>query len=76
MRIGYLGELDARQLITDPMEQFPLAYDEAAIDRIAAVTRAHPYLAQSVCHNEAPPLVQLNAAHTSLCHFAEKLYAG
>ncbi len=51
IRIGYLGELDARQLITDPIDQFPLAYDEEAIDRITEVTNAHPYLAQSVCHN-------------------------
>lgn len=51
VRVGYLGELDARQLITDPIDQFPLRYDEEAINRIAEVTRAHPYLAQSVCHN-------------------------
>lgn len=51
IRIGYLGELDARQLITDPVDQFPLAYDEEAIDRITEVTNAHPYLMQSVCHN-------------------------
>ncbi|MGH9845950.1 MAG: hypothetical protein ACREEM_45175 [Blastocatellia bacterium] len=51
VRIGYLGELDARQLITDPIDQFPLAYDEEAIDRITALTHAHPFLAQSLCHN-------------------------
>ncbi len=51
IRIGYLGELDARQLISDPIDQFPLGYDEEAIDRITEVTNAHPYLAQSVCHN-------------------------
>ncbi len=51
VRIGYLSELDARQLITDPIDRFPLAYDEEAIDRITEVTNAHPYLAQSVCHN-------------------------
>lgn len=51
IRIGYLGEIDVRQLITDPIDQFPLAYDEEAIDRITEATNAHPYLAQSVCHN-------------------------
>jgi len=51
VRIGYLSELDARQLITDPIDRFPLAYDEEAIDRIVAVTNSHPYLMQSVCHN-------------------------
>lgn len=51
VRIAYLSELDSRQLITDPIEQFPLRYDEEAIERIAALTRSHPYLTQSVCHN-------------------------
>jgi len=51
VRIGYLSELDARQLITDPIDRFPLGYDEEAIDRIATVTNSHPYLMQSVCHN-------------------------
>jgi hypothetical protein len=51
VRIGYLSELDARQLIIDPVDQFPLSYDEEAIDRIVAVTNSHPYLMQNVCHN-------------------------
>ncbi len=51
IRIGYLSELDSRQLITDPIDQFPLGYDEEAINRIAHLTLSHPYLAQSVCHN-------------------------
>ncbi len=51
INIGYLSELDARQLITDPIEQFPLAYDEAAINRLTTLTNAHPYLTQSFCHN-------------------------
>jgi hypothetical protein len=51
VRIGYLSELDARQLIIAPVDQFPLSYDEEAIDRIVAVTNSHPYLMQNVCHN-------------------------
>jgi hypothetical protein len=51
VRVGYLSELDARQLIIDPVAQFPLSYDEEAIDRIVAVTNSHPYLMQNVCHN-------------------------
>ena len=51
VRIGYLGELDSRQLIADPIDQFPLRYEEEAIGRIAQLTQSHPYLAQSVCHN-------------------------
>jgi hypothetical protein len=51
VRIGYLSELDARRLIIDPIDQFPLSYDEEAIDRIVTVTNSHPYLMQNVCHN-------------------------
>jgi AAA+ ATPase superfamily predicted ATPase len=51
VRIGYLSESDARQLIIDPIAQFPLSYEEEAIDRIVAVTNSHPYLMQNVCHN-------------------------
>lgn len=51
VRIGYLSELDAEQLIRDPMEQFPLDYELEAVNRITEVTRSHPYLTQSLCHN-------------------------
>jgi len=51
IRVGYLSELDAEQLIRDPIEQFPLDYELEAINRITEVTRSHPYLAQSLCHN-------------------------
>ncbi len=51
IRIGYLSELDAEQLIRDPIEQFPLNYELEAINRITQVTRSHPYLTQSLCHN-------------------------
>jgi hypothetical protein len=68
VRIAYLSELDSRQLITDPIEQFPLRYDEEAIERIAALTRSHPYLTQSVCHNLVnrlnDPLTRSNRATT------------
>jgi hypothetical protein len=51
VRVGYLSELDARQLIIDPVDRFPLSYDEEVIDRIIDVTNSHPYLMQNVCHN-------------------------
>jgi AAA ATPase domain len=51
VRIGYLSDSDARRLIIDPIDLFPLSYDEEAIDRIVAVTNSHPYLMQNVCHN-------------------------
>jgi oligopeptide transport system ATP-binding protein len=33
------------------------------------------YRAEEVCRREFPPFVQLNAEHSSLCHFAEEVYA-
>ena len=30
--------------------------------------------AEDICHREFPPLVQLNANHHSLCHFAKEVY--
>jgi oligopeptide transport system ATP-binding protein len=32
--------------------------------------------AQSVCHSEPPPFVQINDGHSSLCHFAKEIYGG
>ncbi len=51
VRIGYLSELDAEQLIRDPLERFPLDYELEAVNRITELTRSHPYLTQSLCHN-------------------------
>jgi oligopeptide transport system ATP-binding protein len=33
------------------------------------------YRVEEVCRREFPPFVKLNAAHFSLCHFAEEVYA-
>jgi oligopeptide transport system ATP-binding protein len=32
--------------------------------------------AQDICHTEYPPFVQINEAHSSLCHFALEVHAG
>lgn len=45
--ISYLGETDARELLTCPIPEFPdLIYPEAGVDRILAETGRHPYLLQ------------------------------
>jgi oligopeptide transport system ATP-binding protein len=31
--------------------------------------------AEEICHKEFPPFVQLNADHSSLCHFAKEVFA-
>jgi AAA+ ATPase superfamily predicted ATPase len=49
IKVTYLSRSDAWQLITDPVEGFPLRYDGEAIERIIAVTCGQPYLVQQVC---------------------------
>ncbi|MGH2397739.1 MAG: hypothetical protein ACRDFW_12310, partial [bacterium] len=51
IKIGYLAESDAWQLITDPIDNYPLEYDQEAVERITAVTCSHPYLMQDLCFN-------------------------
>ncbi|HEX7837975.1 MAG TPA: ATP-binding protein, partial [Kofleriaceae bacterium] len=44
--ISYLGEDDARELITHPIPDFPDIYPEGGVDRIIEQTGRHPYLLQ------------------------------
>lgn len=48
-RVSYLDEASARKLITNPIADFPLDYDPAAVDRLIAETRRHPCLIQLTC---------------------------
>ena len=60
LNVSYLREADARQLITNPIDDFPLNYEEAAVERIIAVTRCQPFFVQLTCQE----LVNyLNAEH-------------
>lgn len=49
IHLSYLGEKETRDLIERPMTDFALRYEPAAVDRIIALTRGHPYLAQLLC---------------------------
>jgi len=51
IKVMYLSEAEAWQLISDPVDEFPLRYDREAIERIIAITRGQPYLVQDLCHN-------------------------
>ncbi len=61
VHIGYLQPDEARQLIESPVEDFALRYETAARERVLALTRGHPFLAQLLCaeivalKNEQPP---------------------
>jgi hypothetical protein len=49
IRISYLSTAAARELITNPMDDFPLNYSQPAVKHILGVTRCQPYLLQLLC---------------------------
>ena len=49
VRIGYLHEDEALQLIERPVQGFALRYDAAATQRVLTLTRGHPFLVQLLC---------------------------
>ena len=61
IKIGYLTEEEARQLVERPVQNFALRYVPAACQRILSLTRRHPYLIQLLCYeivtlkNTQPP---------------------
>jgi hypothetical protein len=50
IKIGYLEESEARQLIEQPVQDFPLHYEPEAIYCIQTLTHGHPHLIQLLCH--------------------------
>jgi hypothetical protein len=51
IKIQPLSEEDAENLITEPIPNFPLVYDNEALDHILFETGCHPYLIQSTCQD-------------------------
>jgi hypothetical protein len=49
VRISYLRENEARQLVERPAEGFALRYEPGASQRILDLTRCHPFLVQLLC---------------------------
>jgi hypothetical protein len=50
LRVSYLDEESARELIVQPVEDFTNIYDRTAIDTIINLTRCQPYLVQLTCY--------------------------
>ena len=50
LRVSYLDEDSARELIVQPVEDFTNIYDRTAIDTIIHLTRCQPYLVQLTCY--------------------------
>jgi len=49
LKVSYLKEDEARSLITNPIDDFPLNYEPAAVEHIIAATRCQPFLVQLTC---------------------------
>jgi AAA+ ATPase superfamily predicted ATPase len=49
IEVSFLSEAAARQLITQPTQEFDLDYDAGAVDLIIARTNGQPYLVQLIC---------------------------
>ncbi|NER26524.1 MAG: AAA family ATPase [Symploca sp. SIO1C4] len=49
LRVTYLEEQDARELIVKPVDGFPIIYESEAVNRIIYWTRCQPYLVQLMC---------------------------
>lgn len=49
VHLSYLSEPEARQLIEQPIQDFPLVYAPDASQHVLALTRGHPYLVQLLC---------------------------
>lgn len=47
--VSYLTDDEACELITKPVEEFPLKYDAEAVDLIVEMTHCHPCLIQATC---------------------------
>jgi AAA+ ATPase superfamily predicted ATPase len=50
LRMSYLEELEARELIVNPIEEFPQIYELDTIDEIIKLTHCQPYLVQLLCY--------------------------
>lgn len=48
-KVSYLDEVDARKLITNPIEEFSLNYEPEAVEFLLKQTRCHPCLIQLTC---------------------------
>jgi AAA+ ATPase superfamily predicted ATPase len=50
LRVSYLDEESARELIVQPVEDFTNICDQTAVDAIIYLTRCQPYLVQLTCY--------------------------
>ncbi len=51
LKVNPLNEYDARELITKPIPEFNLRYENETVERILNATACHPYLIQLTCRD-------------------------
>ncbi len=66
LKIENLKEDEARELIVSPIEDFPLQYEPAAVDRIIAATGCQPYLLQATGRDLVNALNERNRTTATL----------
>jgi outer membrane protein assembly factor BamB len=49
-QVGLLDENAARRLISEPVSDYGLVYDDLAVDKMLKATAGHPYFLQLLCH--------------------------
>jgi outer membrane protein assembly factor BamB len=49
-RVGMLDENASRRLISQPVSDYGLVYDDLAVDKMLKATAGHPYFLQLLCH--------------------------
>lgn len=72
LHLAYLDEAATRQLVEQPIENFPLSYSSEASQQVFRLTRGHPYLTQLLCDqiinlkNEQPPNIRRRVSLTDV----------
>ena len=75
LQVGYLEEAEARELIESPIPNFPLHYEEAAVERILRATRGQPFLVQATCQRLVDLVNRERRQHATLADAEAALQA-
>jgi len=75
LRVGYLEEDEARELIEKPIPDFPLRYEEIAVERILRATRGQPFLVQATCQHLVDLVNRERRQHATLADVEVALQA-
>jgi hypothetical protein len=63
LKVGPLAEADARELVTHPIPDFPLTYDEDAVELLLRETGCHPNWLQFTCREIVESLNNADRFH-------------